>query len=355
MASVRIDPEFRSLIPPLTAEERAGLEEDIKRDGCRDRLIVWQEEGILLDGHNRFDICTSNGIPYEVTLESFASRDDAQLWMLRNQLHRRNLTELDRAALAMRMEAIFKAKAKANQSVGGKVGAVVTNRGLTNLSNPVEPVRTRKEAAAIAGLSEGTYDRAKRVLANGVPELHEAVREGLALLPADAVSRFGAKEQRKILETAASTGSTVTKTLKRLHPECDIRNPTTTKNGKVKVASPALPETNGKTLDPVRKLIHEDGDGPVGSWVDAFPVFGKLGGVARRRFTADATAWRYCRATLKETVLDGPYRKRLRALVGVGPKEWVACRTCNGTGTANGSSCSKCEGDGYTIPEPRTP
>ena len=57
-----IDDHFQSLIPPLSAEEKAQLEENIKVEGCRDTLITWQ--GILLDGHNRFEICNRLNIPF---------------------------------------------------------------------------------------------------------------------------------------------------------------------------------------------------------------------------------------------------------------------------------------------------
>lgn len=59
---VRIDKEFKSLIPPLGAEELSQLRENIKRDGCRDSLVVW--DGLLLDGHNRLEICERHAIPY---------------------------------------------------------------------------------------------------------------------------------------------------------------------------------------------------------------------------------------------------------------------------------------------------
>ena len=49
----KIDNEFRDLIPALRPEELEGLEQSIKEDGCRDPLIIWEEEGILVDGHNR--------------------------------------------------------------------------------------------------------------------------------------------------------------------------------------------------------------------------------------------------------------------------------------------------------------
>jgi hypothetical protein len=62
----RIDPEFKKLIPALSAEEYMQLETNINEDGCRDPLTVWQEENLLLDGHNRFEICKRYGMEYEL-------------------------------------------------------------------------------------------------------------------------------------------------------------------------------------------------------------------------------------------------------------------------------------------------
>lgn len=59
-----IDPEFKALIPPLLPEERAGLEASILDGGCRDALVVWKGQGVLIDGHNRHDICTKHGIAF---------------------------------------------------------------------------------------------------------------------------------------------------------------------------------------------------------------------------------------------------------------------------------------------------
>lgn len=87
--SVRIDPEFQSLIPPLTADERALLEENIKRDGCRDALVVWN--GVLLDGHNRHEICERLGLGYRLKEIDLPSREAAADWIDTNQLGRRNL------------------------------------------------------------------------------------------------------------------------------------------------------------------------------------------------------------------------------------------------------------------------
>ncbi len=41
--------KFKHIIPPLTVDERAQLEQNILRDGIREPLVVWGD--ILIDGH----------------------------------------------------------------------------------------------------------------------------------------------------------------------------------------------------------------------------------------------------------------------------------------------------------------
>lgn len=90
--SPQVDPEFKALIPPLSPSEFASLEASILEEGCRDSLVVWTEEKILIDGHNRYSICVAHSIPYQTVEMSFDSRNAVKVWMLLNQLGRRNLT-----------------------------------------------------------------------------------------------------------------------------------------------------------------------------------------------------------------------------------------------------------------------
>ena len=89
---VNIDAEFKKLIPPLTKEERSQLEENIRVEGCRDPLTVWKGHNILLDGHNRYEICDQYGIEFFISEIELSDRAVAQNWIIRNQLGRRNLT-----------------------------------------------------------------------------------------------------------------------------------------------------------------------------------------------------------------------------------------------------------------------
>ena len=85
-----IDEEFKNLIPSLTSEEFELLEENIKRDGCREPLAVWNN--IIIDGHNRYNICTKNNIPFYIQQMDFDDRVEVQNWICANQLGRRNIS-----------------------------------------------------------------------------------------------------------------------------------------------------------------------------------------------------------------------------------------------------------------------
>ena len=92
-----VDPEFKGLIRPLTTSEREQLEANLLADGCLDSIIVW--DGIIVDGHNRYEICTKHDIPFSTTEMSFDSRESAIAWICAHQLGRRNLSEATRKYL----------------------------------------------------------------------------------------------------------------------------------------------------------------------------------------------------------------------------------------------------------------
>lgn len=98
--SPKIDEEFKALLPALTPDQREGLEKSILSDGILSPLVVWEEEGVLLDGHNRFEIAEREGIPFATRAVKLASREAAVEWIFAHQRDRRNLTP-DQLNLAM--------------------------------------------------------------------------------------------------------------------------------------------------------------------------------------------------------------------------------------------------------------
>ena len=90
--TLRIDPEFKAQIPPLTQEERKQLEENILAEGALlAPILVWN--GTIVDGHNRYEILQSHPeIPCSVRDLELETRDEVLVWICKHQLGRRNLT-----------------------------------------------------------------------------------------------------------------------------------------------------------------------------------------------------------------------------------------------------------------------
>ena len=88
-----IKKELEDLIIPLSNDEFTQLENNIRAEGCREALVAWvkNDELILVDGHNRYKICTKYEIPFEVSEHHFSDIEEVKIWMLNNQLGRRNL------------------------------------------------------------------------------------------------------------------------------------------------------------------------------------------------------------------------------------------------------------------------
>jgi hypothetical protein len=85
-----IDEEFRFLLPTLDEETFRLLEESLLEHGCRDPLVLWN--GILIDGYNRYKICSHHDLPFQTVDMEFDSRENVIIWIITNQISRRNLT-----------------------------------------------------------------------------------------------------------------------------------------------------------------------------------------------------------------------------------------------------------------------
>jgi DNA-binding XRE family transcriptional regulator len=171
MSAIKIDPEFKMLIPPLSDEEYEQLEANLKAEGCRDPLVTW--EGTIIDGHNRFEICTVNGIAFEKINKRFADRSEVIEWIIRNQFGRRNLDNYQRTKLALRLEDAIAARAKANQSkfTGNQ------HVGVPQKSAEVH-IETREEIAKLAGVSRDTVDKVKQIEKDAPKEIKDLLSKG---------------------------------------------------------------------------------------------------------------------------------------------------------------------------------
>lgn len=97
LLKLKIDPEFKALIPKLRTNEYLQLESNIMMDGCREALITWN--GVIVDGHNRYEICHRHNIPFRIKEMEFDCREAVISWICANQLGRRNISEETRKYL----------------------------------------------------------------------------------------------------------------------------------------------------------------------------------------------------------------------------------------------------------------
>ena len=205
---IEIDPEFKGLIPPLSSDEYALLEANIIERGCRDALVLWGS--ILIDGHNRFEICQKHRISFEVRQEEFASRDDVLLWIIENQLGRRNLTKFARGELVLKGKPLIAARAKTRQQ-GGQGGVLL-------LPNSVE-ANTQKELAKAADVGHDSIHKIENIITHGTPELIAAVRSGEVSINAGHVAAQLPPDEQNEVVAQVEAGEKTTKAIKKQIPE----------------------------------------------------------------------------------------------------------------------------------------
>ncbi len=185
-----INEELRKTIPPLSAEERNALEASILKEGLRDPILVWGE--IIVDGLNRYEICTYHGIELKVMRRDFDSIDDAKVWMIDNQLARRNLTDGQKYELVSHKKEILLEKGRQKMLKAGAVGGSKTikdfhaqsNKGLSQGDKPliqpeVAPAHnTRNEIAKELNWSTGKVAQADKVFKSADEETKQKVISG---------------------------------------------------------------------------------------------------------------------------------------------------------------------------------
>jgi N6-adenosine-specific RNA methylase IME4 len=92
--------EYANLFPMMTPDERAGLVDDMKRNGYDTTAPIVIHEGKILDGRNRYEAAQAAGV--DPVFSAFDG-DDALAFVIRHNLKRRHLNESQRAVIAGRL------------------------------------------------------------------------------------------------------------------------------------------------------------------------------------------------------------------------------------------------------------
>jgi hypothetical protein len=198
--------ELRVYIDPLTPDEHDALERSILAEGCRDALVLWGD--ILVDGHNRYGICSKHGLPFQTVQNTrFQSMEDVHLWMIDQHLGRRSVSDFQRGVLALRKKEILAARPKPLPAPLPPVA-----EGEAPAAPPPEPRLASREAIAKAArISSATVAQIEKIQKAAAPELVEAVKTGtvsisaaatLAALPAEEQQAAVAGGKKELREAA---------------------------------------------------------------------------------------------------------------------------------------------------------
>lgn len=204
MRELKIDPELRDLLPPLTSEEYKQLEKNIVENGFDRNFPIMEWQGFIVDGHNRYNICKKHNIEPIIGTLAYKTKEEVMEWMLDIQLGRRNLTPIQKIAITEKYRPIYEKQAKENQRLasGGDRKSEEykrKNQGmvkLPDLDKQINPT-TSEKLASIANVSEKTYRMGAKILNSDNEKLKQEVLSGEKSINAGYKELTKKKENKK--------------------------------------------------------------------------------------------------------------------------------------------------------------
>lgn len=217
MKELKIDPELRDLLPPPTDEEYKLLEKNILENGFDKHFPIMEWKGFIADGHNRYSICKKHNIEPIVGTLAYETKEEVMKWMLDIQLGRRNLSPIQRIAVAEKYRPIYEKQAKERQAEyhGNQYDKKNIKSGLTENLPQVQKERnptTDKYLSDIADVSEKTYRMGAKILNSDNEDLKQRVLSGKTAISTGYKELIGKKENKNIEDVTVPTTvqSTVT-------------------------------------------------------------------------------------------------------------------------------------------------
>ena len=201
MKELKINPELRDLLPPLTDEEYKQLEKNIVENGFDKNFPIMEWKGFIADGHNRYSICKKHNIEPVIGTLAYETKEEVMKWMLDIQLGRRNLSPIQRIAVAEKYRPMYEKEAKANQSeyYGNqydKKSGLTVNLPQVQSKKERNPT-TDKKLADIADVSEKTYRMGAKILNSDDEDLKQRVQSGKTSISAGYKELIGKTKKQK--------------------------------------------------------------------------------------------------------------------------------------------------------------
>lgn len=158
ITDLKVEEPFSTLFP-VGEDTLEGIRTDMESNGYDDAfpIIVWEEKGIVVDGHTRFTAALAVGLEQvPVLIRNFENEDDAILYAFHLQRNRRNLADEDILRCLHVLDSIDEARDGEKRTRREKI----------------------KERANELGTSESKIDKAKKVMEHADDSIREAVETG---------------------------------------------------------------------------------------------------------------------------------------------------------------------------------
>ena len=193
--SYTISERFKSLERSTDWVSDQELKESIQEHGCVYPLVIWKEEGVLVDGHRRNAICQELGLVPVLVYKSFDSEESAVEWAKSQQGHRRNLTPEEIT------ERRFKGVRELVSTTPPEPGIHVN----TLTGGEAEQVGTKKAARKLgAAQSSVKRDKDKIKLADSLPEDLRPIAESMTVKQVNEALKLGGKELEQYVRKIAN-------------------------------------------------------------------------------------------------------------------------------------------------------
>jgi hypothetical protein len=189
---------YAELFPAMNHPEFDRLCGDIAVNGLQEEIVLY--EGHVLEGRNRYLACLARGVTPR--FREYAGECGSPLaFVVTRNLHRRHLTESQRALVAARLKPLFEEEARQRQLAGRKQeDQFQLTANLRQGDKSGRNATSAQRAAERLQVSARSVESADRVKKQGVPELVEAVAAGqVAVSAASRIATLPAEQQRAVL------------------------------------------------------------------------------------------------------------------------------------------------------------
>lgn len=203
---LKIAPEFKSLMHPLSEREFLSLRESLLEGKAAYSIAAWND--YLIDGYERYIICRQENLPYHVHRIGFSCREHAITWICREQLKKENLpNERFRYLIGKRYET----ERIIRKSPSGDTASRTSHSKLQNTNSYQTALKLGKEYSLSHNTvyKYGIYSRMVDIVMEKDADLAQKILSGKLRISHDNIielSRLPQENIRKLNKSLAKDG-----------------------------------------------------------------------------------------------------------------------------------------------------